>query len=207
MRWDSLLARSAVAVPLLYFGTLLVAASTWPAYSHVTRYASELGGPEAPNPAIFNTGIVVMGAVCALSSFGLFAAARRAGARTAFAAAGAVCVALFGVAMVMGGANPMPSPLHGAFGLGFAQVPAPLLFALALRGRPGFARTNAVLVASFVLMLATMAVMMGVGHLVTRANVGLWQRANALAMFPWLGVAGAAIAAGADATRLDAPRR
>jgi hypothetical protein len=29
-----------------------------------------------------------------------------------------------------------------------------------------------------------------VGQLVTRANVGLWQRLNALAMFPWLGVTG-----------------
>jgi hypothetical protein len=38
-------------------------------------------------------------------------------------------------------------------------------------------------------MAAMLAVMMGVGHLVTRANVGLWQRANALSMFPWLGIA------------------
>jgi len=35
---------------------------------------------------------------------------------------------------------------------------------------------------------------MGTGHLVTRANVGPWQRANALAMFPWLGIAGVLLA-------------
>lgn len=194
MRLDIVLARLAVAVPVLYFGTLLAAAATWPGYSHVTRYASELGGPEAPVPAVFNTGIVVMGAACALSAAGLLLAARRAGARPALAAAGAACVFLFGVAMVMGGLFPMPNPLHGAFGLGFAVVPAPLLFALALRGREGSAALVAVLAASFLLVAATMSVMMGAGGLVTRANVGLWQRANALAMFPWIGVAGAMLA-------------
>jgi hypothetical membrane protein len=199
MRWEARLARLAVLVPLLYFGTLFAAAASWPAYSHVTRYASELGGPEAPHPAIFNVGIMVMGVVCVLCAFGLHAAARRAGGRAIFSTLGAVCVGLFGVAMVMGGAFPMPNELHGAFGLGFAQVFAPLFFALALRGRAGLGPLAAVLLASFVLMVATMLVMMGVGHLVTRANVGLWQRANALAMFPWLGVAGAVLASRGDA--------
>lgn len=194
MRPEIALSRLAVAVPVLYFGTLLGAAATWPGYSHVTRYASELGGPEAPAPAIFNTGIVTMGATCALAAFGLWLAARRAGGRPLLAALGGLCVFLFGVAMVMGGLFPMPNPLHGAFGLGLAVVPAPLLFALALRGRSGHGALVGVLVASFVLVAATMSVMMGVGGLVTRANVGLWQRANALAMFPWIGVAGAMLA-------------
>lgn len=145
-------------------------------------------------PAVFNSGIVTMGATCALSAAGLLLAARRAGARPALAAAGAACVFLFGVAMVIGGLFPMPNPLHGAFGLGFAVVPAPLLFALALRGHEGSGALVAVLVASFLLVAATMSVMMGAGGLVTRANVGLWQRANALAMFPWIGVAGAMLA-------------
>lgn len=194
MRRELLLARLTLAVPVLYFGTLLAAAATWPGYSHVTRYASELGGPEAPRPAIFNTGIVVMGVVCTIASLGVFAAARRAGARGAFAALGALCLALFGASMVMGGMFPMPNPLHGGLGLGLALPLAPLFLALALRGRPGAGPLVAVLVASFVLMTATLGVMMGVGQLVTRANVGLWQRANALAMFPWIAVAGEMLA-------------
>jgi len=202
MRRDLFLARLAVAVPVLYFGTLLVAAATWPGYSHVTRYASELGGPEAPVPAIFNIGIMVMGVVCALASIGVFRAARRAGGRSVLAALAAACLFAFGVAMVMGGAFPMPNPLHGAFGLGFALVPAPLLLALALRGREGNGPLVLVLVVAFVLVLATMSVMMGVGQLVTRANVGLWQRANALAMFPWIGVAGEMLARRAGAVRV-----
>jgi hypothetical membrane protein len=194
VRSESLLVRLAVAVPVLYFGVMLVAASTWPGYSHASRYVSELGGPEAPRPAIFNTGIVIMGVVCALSAWGVFGAARRVGGRGAMSAIAALCIALFGVAMVMGGLFPMPDERHGAFGLGFAMVFAPLFLALAFAGRPGFGGLVALLSASFVFMVATMAVMMGVGHLVTRANVGIWQRLNALAMFPWLGIAGAILA-------------
>ena len=177
-----------VAVPVLYFGTLLVAAATWPGYSHVTRYASELGGPEAPLPWEFNRGIMTMGAVCVLAALGLGSGLARAGGRTGWSVAAAVCVALFGVSMVMGGLFPMPDERHGAFGLGFALLPAPLLMAFALRGRPGWRGLVTFLAVSFVLMLATLTVMMGVGGLVSRANVGLWQRANALAMFPWIGI-------------------
>lgn len=178
-----------IAVPALYFGTLLAAAATWPGYSHVTRYASELGGPEAPVPRLFNGGIVLMGVVCVASAFGFAAALGRVGARRGLAVAASVCLALFGVSMVMGGMFPMPDPRHGAFGLAFALVPAPLLMALALAGRARMGSLVAFLTVCFVLMAGVLAVMMGVGGLVTRANVGLWQRANALTMFPWIGVA------------------
>lgn len=194
MQRDIWLARLAVAVPVLYFGTLLVAAATWPGYSHVTRYASELGGPEAPHPWVFNGGIVLLGGVCMLAGVGLFRAARRLGGRAAFGILAGVCTGLFGIAMVMGGIFPLPDPRHGAFGLGFAMILAPLFLALTLRGVAGLGALVVFLFASFVLMLATMSVMMGVGQLVTRANVGLWQRANALAMFPWLGIAGVVLA-------------
>jgi hypothetical protein len=40
-----------------------------------------------------------------------------------------------------------------------------------------------------ILMIGTIAIMMGVGGLVTRANVGLIQRISALTAFPWIGVA------------------
>ena len=190
MPLDALLLRLTIAVPVLYFGVMLVAAATWPGYSHVTRYVSELGGPEAPHPRIFNVGIMVMGVVCTLSSWGVLAAVRRLGGRTVPGAIAALFIALFGVAMVMGGAFPMPDPRHGAFGLGFAAVLAPLFLALAFAGRPGFGALVGLLLVNFCLVVFTMSVMMGVGQLVTRANVGLWQRANALAMFPWIGVAG-----------------
>ena len=186
--------RLTIAVPVLYFGVMLAAAATWPGYSHVTRYVSELGGPEAPQPRIFNYGIIFMGVVCTISSIGVLAATRLLGGRAVMGALAALAIALFGVAMVLGGLFPMPDPRHGGFGLGFAMILAPLFLALAFAGRPGFGGLVTVLLVSFVLVMITMTVMMGVGQLVTRANVGLWQRANALAMFPWLGIAGAMLA-------------
>ena len=194
MRPETLLVRLMIVVPVMYFGVMLVAASTWPGYSHVTRYVSELGGPEAPKPAIFNIGIMIMGVVCAVSAAGVLGATRRLGGRRVPGALAALFVALFGVAMVMGGMFPMPDPRHGGFGLGFAMLFAPLFLGLTFAGRPGFGGLVTFLFVSFALMAATMTVMMGVGQLVTRANVGLWQRANALAMFPWIGIAGVLLA-------------
>jgi hypothetical membrane protein len=178
-----------IAVPVLYFATLLIAAATWPSYSHVTRYASELGGPEAPFPAIFNVGIIAMGVTCILGSFGFGGALARLTEHRVSSVATAICLSLFGVSMIMGGAFPMPNPLHGGFGLAFALVPAPILMAVALRGSPSSGGMRLFLWVSFVLMAIVLAVMFGVGGLVTRANVGLWQRANALTMFPWIGIA------------------
>ncbi len=178
-----------IAVPVLYFGTLLIAASTWPQYSHVTRYASELGSAEAPVPWIFNRGIMLMGATCVLAAFGFGSALSAAAGRRGVAIAAAICVALFGVGMFLGGMFPMPDERHGGFGLAFAALPAPLLMAFAVAPAPRHRGLTIFLVVSFVLMAALLAVMMGIGGLVTRANVGLWQRANALTMFPWIGVA------------------
>ena len=191
MSFARLLLPLGIAVPVLYFGRLLVAAATWPGYSHVTRYASELGGPEAPQPWIFNRGIITMGVVCVLAAIGFGAALREASGRAGLAIAAGVGLALFGVSMVMGGMFPMPDMRHGAFGLAFAVVPVPLLAAIALQPEPRWKGLVLFLWVSFVLMSAVLAVMMGVGGLVTRANVGLWQRANALCMFPWIGVAAA----------------
>lgn len=178
-----------IAVPILYFGTLLLAASTWPGYSHRTRYASELGGPEAPMPWVFNGGITLMGIVCLGAAVGFARALRELTAQRAPSALAGVFLALFAVSMIMGGLFPMPNPLHGGFGLAFALPLAPLAMALALRVDAGAGRLRMFLWVSAAFMVAVLAIMMGVGQLVTRQNVGAWQRLNALAMFPWIGIA------------------
>lgn len=178
-----------IAVPILYFGTLFVAASTWPGYSHQTRYASELGGPEAPKPWVFNSGIAVLGIVCIGAAFGFGRALLEITGRRVPSVLAGACLGLFAVSMLMGGLFPMPNPLHGGLGLVFALPLAPLFMALALRGVEGATRLRTFLWASAAGMIVILAIMMGVGRLVTRQNVGAWQRINALAMFPWIGVA------------------
>ena len=62
---------------LLYFLTVIVASLTWPGYSHVTQYASELGSAAAPHPEIFNIGITTTGALGVVGGLGLISFSRR----------------------------------------------------------------------------------------------------------------------------------
>lgn len=48
------LALSLIAITILYYFGLFAGAATYPGYSHVTNYASELGAAEAPYPWLFN---------------------------------------------------------------------------------------------------------------------------------------------------------
>ena len=52
------LIQAAIAVPVLYFATLFVAAALYPGYSHATQYASELGSASARWPAVFNLSLI-----------------------------------------------------------------------------------------------------------------------------------------------------
>lgn len=180
-----------IAAPLLYFGTLVAASLTWPGYSHVTQYASELGSAAAPQPWIFNAGIVATGIAGLLGGVGVGRSLAAEGRRISGALAGAA-LAAWGAGMIFGGLFPMPNPLHNGFGLVMGVTLLPPLLLVALRGRAG--RGFALfLVAWFVATAAMLAVMFGVGSLVTRANVGLWQRGLAVAMIPGIGVAAAAL--------------
>ena len=189
MRLERILLLAGVAVPILYFGNLLVSPLFYPGYSHVTQYASELGGPDAPRPAIFNTGVVLTGLATIAAGLGFFLALRRLTGKVLLPALTGLAIGLAGIAFVMGGVFPMPDPRHGGFGLGLGFQVAPVLLALALWKRRNLRALNIFLIVTAVVMTAFFAIMMGVGSLVTRANVGIFQRVNALCTFPWIGIA------------------
>lgn len=191
MRTTRWLLGAGVAVPILYFAALMLGAAFFPGYSHVTRYASELGGPEATVPAIFNTGIIAMGVAGVLAGVGFARALRQLGSDPLPAVLTGVTISLWGVAMILGGSYPMPDDRHGGYGLGLGLQVAPLLVVWGLCRAPQLQRLRRFLVVTFVVMTAMFAIMMGVGELVTRANVGLWQRANVLASIPWIGIVAA----------------
>lgn len=185
------LLRFGIAAPVLYFTTLIVASLTWPGYSHVTQYASELGSAAAPHPWIFNAGIVATGVAGLLGGVGLARALGVRGRRWSGRLAG-VALSAWGVGMIFGGLYAMPDPRHNGYGLVMAATLLPLLVAIAVRGRSGRG-FQLFLLAWFVATAALLAVMFGVGGLVTRANVGLWQRGLAVAMIPGIGVTAAAL--------------
>lgn len=189
-RGTSLLLRGAVSMPFLYFGTLFLSALFFPGYSHVTQYASELGSADAPYPMLFNGGIFLTAAAGLAAGMGFARAVRALGGHRLLGALAGLCVVLFAVSLILGAAFPMPDPRHGAFGLGLAILPAPFLLAASLGNLPSFRSLRTFLVIAGLGMLVLIAIMMGVGGLVTRANVGLFQRAFAVTTFPWVGVAG-----------------
>jgi Protein of unknown function (DUF998) len=179
-----------IAVPILYYFALIVGAATYPGYSHATRYASELGAAEAPWPDLFNDSIVLGGIAALLGAVGLAGALRdHMGGRLWPLLAG-IALALWGAGMVMGGWFPMPDDRHGGFGLGLAGPLVPLFTLLALRRVPGAGAMRGFLVFILVGQLVLLAIMFGVGELVTRANVGIWQRINSGFGIPWLAVLG-----------------
>lgn len=180
----------AVCVPLLYFGTLLVSSLFFPGYSHVTQYASELGSAAAPYPWIFNSGIILTGVAGLAAGVGFVRTTAALGGHRVLGILAGLFVGLFSVSIILAALFPMPDPRHAAFGLGIAIQAAPFLLAAAIWRVPSLRSLRTALVVVGAVMLVLFAIMMGVGAMVTRANVGLFQRAYALTTFPWIGVAG-----------------
>jgi hypothetical membrane protein len=184
---ERLLLRLALLSPLLYFAAVIAGSFFYPGYSQATQYASELGAAQAPHPEIFNYGIIAGGVLGVIGAVGFFLALSRTG-RWLAALLAAVSVALWGASMIMGGLFPMPDERHGGFGVGMAIQLAPLFFIWALWSERGRGGLKAFLLLDFLAMTVGFVIMMGVGQLVTHANVGLWQRAYALAMMPWMSI-------------------
>ena len=195
MRLASLLLKLGVLVPVLYYGVLIVGGYMTPGYNHLTQYASELGMAGKPAAQIFNYGIMAAGVCAILGSLGVFAGMRALGSNILWALLTMICLAAWGVSMVLGGLHPMPDPMHSGFGLGLAATPAALFMFLGLAGRSDMGGLKALLIISFLAMIALNLIMFNVGDLdlVRKANVGLWQRGYGLAMIPWIGLACLAI--------------
>src|SRR5215216_1684405 len=70
---------SGILVPILYFGTQLLAAPFFPGYSFLSMAASVLGSDLATYPAIFNTGAMITGISTIIASVGFFLALQHLG--------------------------------------------------------------------------------------------------------------------------------
>ena len=184
------LALALIAISALYYFGLVAGAATYPGYSHITNYASELGAAEAPYPWLFNLSIILAGASAIVGALALPAAFKDLGARRAWAVAAAVALALWGASMIMGGLFPMPDERHGAFGLGLVAPLTPLFVLLALGSVKAAGAMRVFLGLVFAGSAVMLAIMFGVGELVTQANVGLYQRLNSGFSIVWFAVLG-----------------
>lgn len=189
MKSETALLRFGMAVPLVYFGALImVPLLLYPGYNHRTQYASELGAATAPYPAVFNLAVIACGLSAILGGLGIALALRqRYHSKVAGILAGAA-ISLWGVTIVMAGLFPMPNELHGAFGLGMIIHLAPLFALVAVWNAGDLAWLKWLLAAVFVVAAGLLAIMLGVGGMVSVADVGYWQRSYAVSGIPWIGV-------------------
>lgn len=170
-----------VGVPVVYFASQIVAMALNPAFDIATQQPSELGCCGAHLPLMANVGFLLTGASAIAGGVGLFLGLRQVGGNVVLAALAGLGMLLFGVAMTMSGIFPLPNPLHYGFGLFPAGLLAPLFGALALKNG-GAARW--IVLVSFALSAVLVALMFGVGGVVTEANLGYFSRGVALIAFP-----------------------
>ena len=179
-----------ILAPFFYYIGLFGCAMLWPGYSHVTQYASELGSAASPCPTLFNGNVILCGLAALIGGFGLSHVLAEFSGLRGWATAAGVSISLWGIAIVIGGLYPMPDERHGAFGLAIVGQLTPLFTLVALRKVEGVAALKAFLAFIFLASLAMFAIMMGVGELVTRANVGIWQRTYGALSIPYLAILG-----------------
>lgn len=170
-----------IGVPLFWIGTQAAGMALNPGFDIATQQPSELGCCDAQMPLVANIGFLATGACAVLAGVGLSLGLRKLGGNIVLAALAGLGMMLFGVAMTMSGLFPLPNPLHYGFGLFPAGLLAPLFGALAFKG--GGAARWIVLIA-FVFSAVVVALMVGVGGVVTESNLGWFSRAVALIAFP-----------------------
>ena len=180
---------AAIAMPLIYFGTQLIAAPFYSGYSFAQDTASMLGTTTSRQPWIFNLGAVLTGVAGLTGAFGLFRELRTV-TWTALALLVGLSVVTSGVLSLKAGMFPMPDPRHASWQfLMFPTLAAPVLLLIAFWRQSVALRMY--LLCNAVALLLMMPLMM---HRVAPVFAeGTMQRLFALVVFVPVGVAGYAL--------------
>ncbi len=188
---------AAMAMPVIYFGTQLLASPFYPGYSFSRDTASMLGTTNSQQPWIFNLGAVLTGAAGLLGAVGLLRALRSV-TWTALAGLVALSVVANGVLSIKAGMFPMPDPRHASWQfLMPAILTGPLLLLIAL-WRHGMA-LRTYLLCNIVALVLMMPLMMH--RMAPVFAEGTTQRLFALVVFVPVGVAAYALARPGCVTR------
>ncbi len=184
-----------VVAPLLALAATLAAMAAFPGFNPARQYLSELGGPAATHPLIFNAGVFTAGVMTALAGAGFgLAMVRLANARIAGALTAAV-FALAGAGLAQAAIYHWPDPRHLAINLALGIQLAPLLLLWGLWPLAGVRRLKLFLALVFVAMgvLTVLTKHLVLPNLVNDANVGWWERGYAIILVGWVGVAAFAL--------------
>jgi len=123
MRMKKLLIKQAIYMPIVYFGTIIIASLLATDYSHFGQHASELAVNTNPMAGIiFNVGIFITGLLLVLYSIGLMLKFKINIIITSLL----ICV--FGITFLFGAFYKIGSPWHGLYGIGLSIMLLPFAF-------------------------------------------------------------------------------
>jgi len=178
---------SAACMPILYFGTQIVAAPFYPGYSFTQQVASMLGTTNSRHPWIFNGGAMLVGIAAIGGSFGI-SEAFRPGTRGWLSSLLGFSIAWTGMVSIKAGIFPLPDPRHGTRGLIFILLP-PVLMWIGIGKQGQFPRLRAYLLLSILLLVpAVLALKQQIT--IPGLGSGTVQRLFALAALVPIGVVG-----------------
>lgn len=180
-----------VAAPAVALASVGIAMAASPGFDNSRQYLSELGGMSAHAPAVFNLGVFAAGLMAAMAGAGFgLAISTLAGARIVGGLT-AIAFAVAGVGLVASALYPWPDPRHLAINLGLGIQLAPLLLLWGLRKRSDLQGLKLFLAVVFLVMAVLMVLTKHLVFqgLVNDANVGWWERAYAVVLVGWVGVA------------------
>jgi len=183
------LLRIGVIAPVVMVADVWLAQHLFPGFDQGAQFISELGGPSAPMPQIFNIGMILAGLAGMAAGAGFTHALEHAGGRRQVSAFAGLWVAMTGLGALFAGLFHWPDPMHRACGVGLAIQFAPLFTAWALWDRPEHKRLAWFSLGWFFGLLLVLALLTGVWNVRTGSDVGLWQRAHALLGLTWLAIA------------------
>ena len=178
-----------VITPVIMVADVWLAQKLFPGFDPGAQFISELGGPAAPAPMVFNIGMVLAGTAGLFAGAGFTHALEHAGGRRVVSAFTGLWVALTGLGAIFAGLFHWPDEMHRACGVGLAIQFAPLFTAWALWGVPGHKRLAQFSLGWFFGLLLVFALLTGVWNVRTGYDVGYWQRGHAFLGLLWLGIA------------------
>ena len=193
-RWRLLLA-CGMAAPVLALTSTLVATAANPDFNPARQYLSELGGATAGAPLIFNAGVLAAGLMAGLAGAGFGLTIVALTKARWIAVLTAIVFLLAGLGMARAALYPWPDPRHLAINLALGIQFAPLLLLWGLWPRRDIPRLKLFLFLVFLVMavLTVLTKHLMFPTVVNDDNVGWWERAYALILVGWVGVAASAL--------------
>ena len=181
---------AAVGVPLVYFGSQVVAAPFYPDYSFLANSASQLGSDRSRLPAVLNTGAIVTGLLALLAAYGFIRVLPAIGSRRLWALLAGISLVSTGLAAIWAGIFHMPDPRHNPGALGAGTFAGPFLLFIAVWPLPHARGLKLYLAGNLVAFAALAPILGGATAIDLRLYAGLFQRLAACVFYLPIGVVG-----------------